>query len=85
MTTKAEPADFDACWEEEGVDPDRLEPVLLLFGRGRRRQKAHYSGELFPANSRAEGHGTRFLEFFQVDPATGARRGVVAFDLENLL
>ena len=29
VTGKERPGDFDACWEEEGVDPIVLDPVLL--------------------------------------------------------
>ena len=42
--------DFDACWEEVGVAPELLDPVLLQFDAGRVAQKARYLGELFPAS-----------------------------------
>ncbi|MDE0240208.1 MAG: hypothetical protein OXQ84_08435, partial [bacterium] len=29
VTAKALPEDYDAAWETAGVDPDRLDPVLL--------------------------------------------------------
>jgi hypothetical protein len=29
VTTKDEPGDFDACWDQTGVDLDTLDPVLL--------------------------------------------------------
>lgn len=35
VTSKDEPADFDACWDLEGVDLDRLDPVLLDLSAGR--------------------------------------------------
>src|SRR5919204_935850 len=47
VTTKPDPGDFDGCWETDGVDPARLDPVLMTFDRGRRAQKAKYGGELF--------------------------------------
>ena len=31
VSSKSEPGDFDACWEEAGVDLDRLDPVLLTI------------------------------------------------------
>ena len=51
VSSKSEPGDFDACWEEAGVDLDRLDPVLLTFDAGRAAQKANYGGEFFPASA----------------------------------
>ena len=39
VTIKAIPNDYDACWDEDGVDPVLLDPVLLTFGAGRAAQK----------------------------------------------
>ena len=38
VTLKAMPNDYDACWEEAGVDPTALDPVLLTFDAGRAAQ-----------------------------------------------
>ena len=84
VTGKEYPGDFDACWEEEGVDPIVLDPVLLTFDNGRASQKAKYMGELFPASIMADGDGFSFLEFFQTDKETGRRKGIVAIDLREL-
>jgi hypothetical protein len=84
VTSKEEPADFDACWEVAGVDPDQLDPVLLDFTHRRRAQKEQFGGELFPAEVAAEPSGTRFLDYFQRDRATGDPKGIVAIDLEEL-
>ncbi|MYC08219.1 MAG: helix-turn-helix domain-containing protein [Chloroflexi bacterium] len=43
-TDKEHPNDYDACWEEAGVDPYLLDPVLLTFDLGRATQKAKYLG-----------------------------------------
>jgi hypothetical protein len=83
VTAKAAPADFDACWETDGVDPNRLDPVLLTFDQGRRAQKAKFGGELFPADWPAEPSGTTFLNFFQRD-RNGEPKGIVAIDLGAL-
>jgi len=80
VTAKAAPADFDACWETDGADPDRLDPVLLTFAQGRRAQKAQFGGELFPADWPAEPSGTTFLRFFQRD-RNDRPKGIVAIDL----
>ena len=84
VTRKEVPGDFDACWEEVGVDPTVLDPVLLTFENGRAAQKAKYLGELFPVSAIASADGFSFLEFFQTDKETGRRKGIVELDLREL-
>lgn len=84
VTAKEVPNDYDACWEIAGVDPTRLDPILLAFHAGRAAQKAKYRGELFPASFPANERGTRFLDFFQVNRDTGLQKGIVAVDLRGL-
>jgi len=48
VTSKANPVDFDGCWDMDGVDPSLLDPALLDFNLGRSVQKWKYMGELFP-------------------------------------
>ena len=81
VTSKGVPNDFDVCWEEAGVAPELLDPVLLQFDAGRAAQKARYLGELFPASLGATVEGMSFLEFFQTDRETGGSKGIVAVDL----
>lgn len=83
VTAKQWPGDFDGCWDTEGVDFDLLDPVLLTFDRGRATQKKKYLGELFLADSQADGIGTLFREFFQTDQ-DGNPKGIIMIDLENL-
>lgn len=75
VTAKDEPADFDACWETQGVDLDALDPVLLDFSDGRARQKSRFGGELFPNVDEAKS-GLVFAEFFQNERDT-SRKGIV--------
>jgi hypothetical protein len=84
VTAKEVPADFDGCWEPQGVDPTSLDPVLLDFGNRRAAQKAKYRGELFIATATADPAGTRFLDFFQREKATGDPKGIVAIELGGL-
>ena len=84
VTDKEIPGDFDACWEEAGVDPMILDPVLLTFENGRAEQKMKYLGELFPASSDAVGDGYSFLDFFQTDRDSGTTKGIIAIDLGEL-
>lgn len=82
VSAKSDPGDFDGCWDETGVDPSRLDPVLLSFANGRAAQKAKYLGELFPASVTAEsGPPFRvFLDFFQEDQ-DGRPKGILSIDL----
>ncbi len=84
VTAKEVPNDFDACWEEAGVDPTVLNPVLLTFDPDRVTQKAKYQGELFQASDIASGDGFSFLEFFHTDRETGGRKGIIAIGLGEL-
>ena len=84
VTSKESPNDYDACWEEAGVDPTVLDPVLLTFDPGRAMQKAKYMGELFPASVVADADGLSFFEFFQSDKDTGIPKGIIAIDLGDL-
>ena len=83
VTSKIHPGDFDGCWDPDGVDASKLDPVLLTFGSRRAAQKAKYHGELFISSSRADG-GLTFLAFFQRDKATGNPKGIIGIDLEGL-
>src|SRR5262249_50276325 len=48
VSAKEAPTDYDGCWDMEGVDPLRLDPILLQFDHRRAAQKTKYLGELFP-------------------------------------
>lgn len=84
VTAKQIPNDFDACWDIDDVDPTLLDPILLTFDHGRAAQKAKYLGELFPAHFSEGGSGTTFLEFFQLDKASGNPKGIIIIDLRRL-
>ena len=84
VTSKDLPNDYDACWEEAGVEPETLDPVLLIFDSGRAMQKDKYLGELFPASVIADTGGLSFVEFFQTDKETGRPKGIIAVDLGGL-
>lgn len=83
VTAKAVPGDYDLCWSVQGVDPNRLDPVLLDFNDHRRAMKAKYQGDLFPAEMPEGNTGRLFLDFFQTDKEAGAAKGVVLIDLRR--
>lgn len=82
-STKEFPGDYDGCWERAGMDLRLLDPVFLDFGPGRKRQKAKYRGEWFPADAAANPAGTVFTQFFQTDH-NGNTKGITAIDLGGL-
>ena len=84
VTGKPNPGDFDACWDDAGVDDGRLDPVLLDFSNRRRAQKQKYHGELFPAGA-AAAPGSVFIDFLQTDRHTGRRKGIVRIRLGPLV
>lgn len=79
VTNKDVPGDFDGCWDEVGVDPNALDPVLLDFDNKRAAQKAKYGGELFPATFQADIQGRTFVQFFQMG-RNGEAKGVLVLD-----
>lgn len=83
ITSKEYPADYDVCWDTKGVNLAALDPVFLDFSNRRAAQKAKYLGEFFPADSRAEVTSPfrTFLNFFQIDKATGNKKGIVGINI----
>jgi RNAse (barnase) inhibitor barstar len=87
VTSKEHPEDYDACWDVVGVDVARLDPIFFDFKDFRAAQaaqKAKYLGEFFPAQLQEGFNRVSFMEFFQTDKNTGARKGIVALDLRRL-
>lgn len=84
VSSKDNPRDFDACWEEAGVNNARLPRALRDLSDGRRAQKARYTGELFPAHAIADiRRGTTYYDYFQRE-AGGRAKGMVAVALRTL-
>lgn len=82
ITGKPHPGDFDGCWEIEGVDPTRLDPVLLRFGNKREEQKHKFQGEMFIAEYPGA-PGVTFLEFFQIEKFSGRPKGIIRVRLPD--
>lgn len=82
VTTKPLPSDYDGAWEMAGVDPGRLDPVLLDFKNGRAAMKTKFGGELFPADGFAA-PGVLYRDFFMKD-RNGVAKGVVLVDLGSM-
>jgi len=82
VSQKDLPNDYDGAWDTHGVNPDRLDPVLLDFSNRRAAMKAKYLGELFPATAVAA-PGVLFRDFFMKD-RNGLPKGAVSIDLGSL-
>jgi hypothetical protein len=81
VTAKEEPGDFDACWDPDDVDLDRLDPIFFEFADGRATQKQRFGGEFFPNVIETES-GLVLAEFFQNERDTG-RKGIVVLQLRE--
>lgn len=80
-TAKPVPRDFDAVWSTDGVELDRLDPVLLDIDPPRAAQKLRFGGELLP-NVAMTGTGHAALHWFMTDRDDVAR-GVIQIELEG--
>lgn len=86
ISSKEKPGDFDACWDEVGVDMTSLKsiaPTLYNFTLQRVEQKRKYKGEIFPANYPANDSGIVYIDFFQLDTRKNIRKGIIAIDLQR--
>jgi len=80
VTGKPNPMDFDACWDDSGINVGRLDPVLLDFSNKRRAQKEKFHGECFPVSATAK-PGSSFIDFFQVDKHAERNKGIIRLRL----
>jgi hypothetical protein len=80
VTGKPHPLDYDGCWELAGVDPTKLDPVLMRFENKRAAQKLKFLGEMFIAE-RLGAPGVTFLDFFQREKFSGRPKGILRMRL----
>src|SRR5690554_1370774 len=80
VTAKPHPSDYDGCWDHVGVDPGKLDPVLLDFDNKRAAQKAKYLGEMFIAGM-PNGPAGPFIDFFQKEKSSGQAKGMLRIAL----
>jgi hypothetical protein len=82
VTAKNMPLDWDAAFDPFGVDPRRLDPILLKFDDGRKAMRAKYLGDMFPWTALADGTtGSIYRDFFQRD-RMGVPKGIVELQLQ---
>jgi hypothetical protein len=81
VTGKPLPGDYDVCWEPAGVDPKLLDFVFFDFTKKREAQKKKFRGEYWPVK-RDPVTGYSFLDFFQNEPFTGKKKGILSVSLD---
>jgi hypothetical protein len=79
ITEKPIPCDFDVCWDEQGIDDTKLDPIFRDFKDFRKNQKNRFYGEFFPADAMADGK-RRFLDYFQNDKFTDKAKGIICIN-----
>lgn len=83
-TEKILPGDMDICWDENGVDFDKVYyymPILFDFDFPRSEQQKIYCADIFPATL-IEGNSKKFfLDFFQEDKNTNLPKGIIKIQI----
>jgi hypothetical protein len=80
ITSRELPGDFDACWDESGVNTNflhRIAPELFDMRNKRAAQKAKFGGEFRPAMTISGSSRKTFLDFFQFDTRTQTAKGII--------
>lgn len=79
VTDKEFPNDYDACWDIHGVDPNKLDHLMIQFDAvSRSLFKIKYFGDVFPAQIAEGVSGRAFVDFYQTDKSSGEAKGIVA-------
>jgi hypothetical protein len=82
VTAKELPGDWDAAFDPFGVDPARLDPILIKHDDGRKAMRAKYLGDMFPWSAIASrASGSVYREFFLKDRA-GRPKGIIELQLQ---
>ena len=80
VTSKEIPGDFDACWDPEGIEIRRLDPVFLELDPPRDKQKAKFYGEFLHTRLIETSTEMNFVEFFQRLPYNENLKGILRID-----
>ncbi len=83
VTDKPKPNDFDACWDPQGVDRQKLDPVFFDFNDRRAAQKAKFFGEFFLSTTKADAQDRSFVDFFQVEKFSYQPKGIILINLST--
>lgn len=83
VTDKEVPGDYDLCWEMDGADLRKVDPIVLDVAPPRAAQQARYRGDILP-NVHEGSTGAPFVDFFQRNKVTGGSKGIVAINIEEV-
>lgn len=94
ITEKPMPNDFDACWENNGVNRTLINQNFKFLidstnvQKNRKIQKGKYGGELYPSHlwtdvTDPEGDLITYLEMFQTDKETDEPKGIIMIRLNS--
>ena len=83
VCAKANPGDYDACWDCTGVDPTLIDANLLHpTPEGRLAIKGRFGGDIRPDLVCPPGSIRPYLRFFQTD-RDGNPKGIIRIDLRK--
>lgn len=82
VTENPYPNDYDVCWDPDGVNLTRLDPIFWE-SRLRSQQKIRFLGEFFASTTIVNETGQTFVDFFQNEKTTGKKKGIVKINLET--
>jgi len=82
VTENPYPNDYDVCWNPNGVDHTRLDPIFWER-RLRAQQKIQFLGEFFTSTTIVNETRQTFVDFFQNEKTTGKKKGIVKINLET--
>lgn len=82
VTDKKNPGDYDALYELDEINDEKIDSILMDTSKtGRNKQKVHYEGEFFPAYAKAAPDGTVYLDYFQKHKKTREQKGIIKINL----
>ncbi|MDE0094631.1 MAG: hypothetical protein OXO49_09055 [Gammaproteobacteria bacterium] len=82
VTENPYPNDYDVCWNPNGVNHTRLDPIFWE-PRLRAQQKIRFLGEFFPSTTIVNETRQTFVDFFQNEKTTGKKKGILTINLKT--
>ncbi len=81
VTNNPKPKDWDACWNLDGVDVNKLDRLIVDEEFHHEKRKAKYLGDLFLIAPRLPGRN--WISYFQTD-RDGTKKGIILIDMETV-